>query len=332
MAGRCRFGWWLWLLAGGCWLVVFGFWLVTDDPLIEHRRFVDSFLSESHFRQQEYKCLLGLVALLAGTGSFDFVRLAPHFAQDDRVEMGLEFVDDRRLRIEVWLLKSVAKAWLLTWLLMSGDSRLPLAVSVHYFHAVAGFAQVFADIFGDHYGAVLASGASEADGQVALAFADIMRKQVDKQIGDAVDEFLGLREGADVFGHARISARERAELGHEMRIGEKAHIEDQVGIFGNSVLEAEADAGDQDVFVTGFFLEAFGKVRAQFVHVEFRGIDHPVGDGADGLKPAALGTQRGAHGRVRAERMRAASLTEAPNQGGVGSLEINHHRRDEPPD
>ena len=35
------------------------------------------------------------------------------------------------------------------------------------------------------------------------------------------------------------------ELGHEVRIGQKADIEDQVGVLGHSLLEAEADDGDQ---------------------------------------------------------------------------------------
>jgi hypothetical protein len=44
------------------------------------------------------------------------------------------------------------------------------AVAVHDFHAVSSVAKVFADFLGDHDGTVLAAGASERDGQIALAF------------------------------------------------------------------------------------------------------------------------------------------------------------------
>jgi hypothetical protein len=36
-----------------------------------------------------WKCLFGLLLLLTGMGSFDSVRLAPHFAQEDRGIFGL---------------------------------------------------------------------------------------------------------------------------------------------------------------------------------------------------------------------------------------------------
>jgi hypothetical protein len=32
-----------------------------------------------------HKCLAAFVVVPTGTGSFDYVRLTPHFAQDDRV-------------------------------------------------------------------------------------------------------------------------------------------------------------------------------------------------------------------------------------------------------
>ena len=86
---------------------------------------------------------------------------------------------------------------------------------------------------------------------------------------------------ANVFGDPRVASGQRAELGHEMRIGQEADIEHQVGIVGHAVLESEADAGDQNVFLGRLFLEALGQVRAQFVHVEFRSVDDQVGNGAD---------------------------------------------------
>jgi hypothetical protein len=49
-------------------------------------------------------------------------------------------------------------------------------------HFVSRFSQSLADIFGDHYRAMLSAGASEADRQVALALANVVREQVDQQV------------------------------------------------------------------------------------------------------------------------------------------------------
>src|SRR5262252_3617468 len=54
-------------------------------------------------------------------------------------------------------------------------------VAMHDFDAVTCAAEVLADFFGDHDGAMLSTGATEGDSQVALAFVDVMREQVDEQ-------------------------------------------------------------------------------------------------------------------------------------------------------
>src|ERR1019366_10156561 len=97
----------------------------------------------------------------------------------------------------------------------------------------------------DHHRAVLSTGAAEADGQVAFALMNVVGQQVDQQVGNAADELLGLRERSYIFGDLRIASGERPGLRYAMRIGEKAHIEHQVGIVGHSVFETEADTGDK---------------------------------------------------------------------------------------
>src|ERR1700687_1701974 len=85
-------------------------------------------------------------------------------------------------------------------------------------HFVSRFPQPLADIFGDHHRAVLSAGTSEADGQVALSLANVVRQQVDQQFRDAVNELLRLRERSDVFGDPRMPSRPPTKLRHEMRI------------------------------------------------------------------------------------------------------------------
>src|SRR5208337_3568476 len=139
---------------------------------------------------------------------------------------------------------------------------------------------------------VLPAGAAKADGQVALALVDVVWQQIDEQLGNAGDEFPSLRERADVLGHPRVPSGVGTELGHKVRIGQKAHVKEQVGFLRNALLVAEAYAGNQDVFVRGLPLEALGEVRAEFVYVELGSIDHHVGQVAQRGKPAALGGER----------------------------------------
>ena len=66
---------------------------------------------------------------------------------------------------------------------------------------------------------------------------------------------LRLRKRANVFGDPRIASGERPELGHEVRVGQEAHVEDQVGVLGNALTESEADAGHQNAFFRRLLLE-----------------------------------------------------------------------------
>src|SRR5258708_4732282 len=61
--------------------------------------------------------------------------------------------------------------------------------------AISGRSQVFVDLFGNHDRAVMAARAAEGDSQIALALMNVMRQQVDQQLGDSFDELGGLWEG-----------------------------------------------------------------------------------------------------------------------------------------
>ena len=73
-----------------------------------------------------------------------------------------------------------------------------------------------------------------------------------------------------------------------MRIGQEAHVEDHVGVERHAVLEAEAQAGDQQPLGLLLVAEALLDVRAQLMHVEVRGVDERVGNVADGIEQLAL--------------------------------------------
>ena len=84
-------------------------------------------------------------------------------------------------------------------------------------HVVAGLGQPFSHLFRDHDGTMLSAGAAEGDCQIALAFTDIVRHQVDQQLRDSVDEFLRLWKLPNVCCDLRVLSRERAKFRNEMR-------------------------------------------------------------------------------------------------------------------
>src|SRR4029077_19851882 len=96
-----------------------------------------------------------------------------------------------------------------------------------------------------HNGAMAATGAADRDGEVALAFTDVMRNQINQQAFNAFQKFGGLRKGANVVANLGIEPGVLAQLGHEVRIRQKAHIEDEIGIAGYAVTIAETDDGDE---------------------------------------------------------------------------------------
>ncbi len=98
-----------------------------------------------------------------------------------------------------------------------------------------------------------------------------------------------------------------------MRIGQEAHVENEVGIGRNAVAIAKADARNQHRALFGI-AEAFGDEVAQFVNVEFRGVDHDVGKLADGLQQLAFVIEALAHAEMFSDGMRPAGLAVAPEQ------------------
>src|SRR5690242_5415694 len=96
------------------------------------------------------------------------------------------------------------------------------------------------DFFRYQNGAMLASGTAKCNGQVTLSLTHIMREQVNQQLRNAMNEFLRLRKGADVLGYARVSPGKWPELRDKMRVGKKANVKDEVGIFRHTGFVAKA--------------------------------------------------------------------------------------------
>src|SRR5437588_4451541 len=78
-----------------------------------------------------------------------------------------------------------------------------------------------------HDGTMTPSRAPEGDRQITFALADVMGNQISQQTLEAPEEFTRLGEGSDIAGDFGIASRKLAQPGNKMRIGQKAHIEDQ---------------------------------------------------------------------------------------------------------
>src|SRR3954469_11308274 len=153
---------------------------------------------------------------------------------------------------------------------------LRFRIPMRNLHLVSGLCERLLHLLRNEYRPMLAAGTSERNRKIALPFANVMRQQVDEQIGYALDELARLRERHHVFCDLGVRAVERTQLGNEVRVGQKAHVEDEIGVIRDSLLVAEAHSGDEDALAGSGLLKALDDVGAQLVHREFRGIDNDV--------------------------------------------------------
>ncbi len=189
------------------------------------------------------------------------------------------------------------------------------------FDREAGSLEAFGDLFGNHDTAVLAAGAAEADGEIALALLDVVRQEIGEHLGDARKEFLSLRKAADVPGDARMLAGEGFEFRDVIWIREKTNIEDEVGILLDSVAEAEAGDVNADAGFAAGNRELLFDERPEFVDVELRRVDGDGGECADLFELVAFGLNILDDRTALTERMRAARFREATNEGSVVGFE-----------
>src|SRR6185312_9208297 len=136
---------------------------------------------------------------------------------------------------------------------------------------------------------MLPAGATEGDRQIAFAFSDVMRHEINQQLGDAIYELLRLRELTNVGCNLGMLPCQRTEFGNKVRIRQKTNVKHQIGIAGHAILESEAHTRDKNAVSAGFpILKLFENVRAQLVDVELGGVDNHVSQVADEIELFAL--------------------------------------------
>src|SRR5687768_9960985 len=124
-----------------------------------------------------------------------------------------------------------------------GPSRLP-EVAVAHAHSVALARDGLAQRVGHHHRAVAAARAAHGDGEVALALAHVAREDVGEQRVQLAQEGVGVGLAPHVTDHGRVVPGQALQAGHEVGVGEEAHVEDQVGLRGHAKLVGERGHGD----------------------------------------------------------------------------------------
>src|ERR1700683_314350 len=95
-----------------------------------------------------------------------------------------------------------------------------------------------------------------------------------------------------------------------------------MGIGGHAVAIAETDQRNEHGTLLGIF-ETLGDEVAEFVDIEFGGVDDHVRKLADRLHELALVAQAFAYGKMLAERMGTTRLAVPPKQGIFARVDEN---------
>src|SRR6266850_1711385 len=129
-----------------------------------------------------------------------------------------------------------------------------------------------------------ASGAPQGDGEVGLALPAIERKEKAQQVLDLGQERAALLEGHHKLFHGGVAAVEALEAVHEVRVRQEANVENEVGVVGRPVLEAEGHEGDRQLAARSLGPVALDEELGERLHqvrevLPFPDV-HPEGDQA----------------------------------------------------
>ena len=177
----------------------------------------------------------------------------------------------------------------------------------------------------DGHRAVAAAGAADADREVRLALGRVPREQEVEQREQALEVLARARrlehEAADLLVHPG----ERAQAQVVVRIGQEAHVEQQVRVDGDAVLVAERHDGEDDVGAPRVVDQVLVEARLELVDRDVARVDDEVGALAQAGQALALLADAVDDAAAGRQRVPAARLLEATDQRLVGGLE-EHER------
>ena len=169
------------------------------------------------------------------------------------------------------------------------------------------------EFFRQIHGAVLATGATQRNGQVVLSFAAVVRQHGGEQIGQFVEERpqAGIRRDEAVNGF--IAAGERAQFRFIMWVPQETDIEYQIGLARQSVaIRKGGHADGQSVGAPPF--EVPRQYVTQLGRRQGRGVDDQVGPGTQRRQQVAFRRDPVGDRAAAGQRMAAAGFRKAPPQ------------------
>src|ERR1039457_6454542 len=172
----------------------------------------------------------------------------------------------------------------------SGAARLLVDVAMGDHHVeVVVFAVALGQVLGNRHRAVAATGASDRDHEVRLALSDVLRQQEVQQRVQSEVELLQPPIAPDVLGHLLIVARQLAQLGLVVRVGQEAHVKREILLARRAVLEAEAHERERQATCRLARKELIRDLAAEHRRRHARGVDDHVRAAAQRRKHRTLG-------------------------------------------
>ena len=144
--------------------------------------------------------------------------------------------------------------------------------------------------FGQIDRTVLAAGTANTNRQIVAIIADETRQPGSDKTGDIVAHAQHFRLVFEKGDYRRITAGQRTQRRFVMRIRQTAHVEHQLAIQRNTVLEAEG-LNQQGQTTISFPGDELAQPFAQGVWLEFAGIDVMTQRGQSGETLAFLGNR-----------------------------------------
>src|SRR5437667_594336 len=164
-----------------------------------------------------------------------------------------------------------------------------LGVAVPEQHGVAAGREPAAELLDQHDGAVAAPRAAEGDGEIALPLAQVARQGEIEEVGEPLQELLGLVAREDVLGHRRVGPGAVTELLDEEGIRQEAAVDREVGVARETVLVAEGHERHGHRAGPGA-PDQLAERGAEFVNGERARVEDAVGDLPQGPQLLALAT------------------------------------------
>ena len=147
-----------------------------------------------------------------------------------------------------------------------------------------------------------------------------------QQRQQAAVELAGLGAGLDVGADLLVHPGQRPQLVDVVGVGQEADVEGQVGVARRPVLEAEGEQGQRQLAALLAAQHLLGDPPPQFAAGQVAGVHHHVGALAQRRQQLALGPDPVDDPPFRRQRMAAAGLLVAVEQGLLVGLEEEHLR------